>query len=100
MGFNNQEVKLLQELAHDLAYGMMGLHNRRDLLLAESALRESEQRYRQLVQLLPDAIIIHHQGSIELINRAGLKLLSGDRPENPIGRNLKKFFPPRSGGYF
>ncbi len=76
--FDLQEVKLLQELANDLAYGIMALRDRRELMQAEAALRESEQRYRQLVQLLPDAIIIHNQGTIELINPAGIKLLTGD----------------------
>jgi PAS domain S-box-containing protein len=76
--FDLQEVKLLQELANDLAYGIMALRDRKELIQAEAALRESEQRYRQLVQLLPDAIIIHNQGTIELINAAGIKLLTGD----------------------
>lgn len=76
--FDLQEVKLLQELANDLAYGIMALRDRKELIQAEAALRESEQRYRQLLQLLPDAIIIHNQGTIELINAAGIKLLTGD----------------------
>lgn len=98
-GFDRQEVKVLQELANDLAYGMMALRNRRDRILAEAHLRQSEQRYRQLVQLLPDAIIIHHQGKIELINAAGINLLTGDiegkslrdPAKNPIGRPLQDF---------
>ncbi len=76
--FDRQEVKLLQELANDLAYGIMALRARQELIQAEAALRSSEQRYRQLLQLLPDAIIIHNQGTIELINAAGIKLLTGD----------------------
>lgn len=91
--FNPQEVKLLQELANDLAYGMMALRNRHDRIQAETALRQSEQRYRQLVQLLPDAVIIHHEGKIELINAAGIKLLSGDAIETLIGRSVQDFVP-------
>ena len=83
--FDHQEVKLLQELANDLAYGIMALRDRKELIQAEAALRESEQRYRQLVQLLPDAIIIHNQGTIELINAAGIKLLTGDVLRNYPG---------------
>ena len=102
--FDLQEVKLLQELANDLAYGMMALRNRRDRILAEANLRQSEQRYRQLVQLLPDAIIIHHQGKIELINAAGIKLLTGDIKPNflrhttdtPIGLPLQDFLDPEA----
>lgn len=87
--FDHQEVKLLQELANDLAYGIMALRDRKELMLRDRALRESEQRYRQLVQLLPDAIIIHNQGIIEFINPAGIKLLTGDVLGHEPGDNYR-----------
>lgn len=99
--FDRQEVKLLQELANDLAYGIMALRDRRELMLRDRALRESEQRYRQLVQLLPDAIIIHNQGIIEFINAAGIKLLTGDVLGHEPGDNYSDNYsnlPEKSSG--
>ncbi len=48
--FDSEEVKLLTELAGDLAYGIMALRTRAVREQAEEELRESEERYRQLVE--------------------------------------------------
>ncbi|BAY37007.1 two-component hybrid sensor and regulator [Nostoc sp. NIES-2111] len=42
--FDADEVKLLEELTADVAYGIVALRNQRDRQLAEAALRESEER--------------------------------------------------------
>ncbi len=52
---------------------------------AELALAQSEERYRQLVELSPDAIGIHCQGKIVFTNTAGFKLLGAERAEQVIG---------------
>ncbi len=62
---------------------------------AERALEESEQRYRALVEVSPDAIFISRDGVIEFINRAGLALLGAAAPEQVIGRRLLEFIHPR-----
>ncbi len=45
---------------------------------SERELRESEERYRKLVELLPDAIMVHSEGRVEYINAAGARLWGGD----------------------
>ncbi len=52
---------------------------------AELALRESEERYHRLVELSPDGIIVHHDGIIEFINSAGLKLIGAASPSQVLG---------------
>jgi PAS domain S-box-containing protein len=46
--FDAEEVKLLAELANDLAYGIVTLRTRAERKQAEGALRESEERFRSL----------------------------------------------------
>lgn len=51
----------------------------------EEALRESEERYRRLVELFPDAIIVHSQGQFAYVNPAAQQLLGAATPEQLIG---------------
>ncbi len=41
----------------------------------ENAVRESEERYRLLVNTLPDGIIVHHQGHIVFANSASVSIM-------------------------
>ena len=36
--------------------------------LSEEALRESEERYRRLVEMSPDGIAIHQEGKVVFVN--------------------------------
>lgn len=61
---------------------------------AEDALRESELRYRRLVELCPDAIFVHVEGVIVFINSAGTKLLGGATPSDLIGKPILDIVHP------
>ncbi len=45
---------------------------------AEEALRDSEDRFRKVVELSPDAIIIHSGRETEFVNEAGIKMFLDD----------------------
>jgi len=60
----------------------------------EHALRESEERYRRLVELSPNAIAVHHQGSIVYINKAGASLLGAAAPRELVGKSVIDFVQP------
>lgn len=62
--------------------------------LSEEALRESKERYRRLVDLSPDAIIVHSEERIVYINQAGLKLLGAGTAEQILGRRILDFVHP------
>jgi PAS domain S-box-containing protein len=50
-----------------------------------SALRESEERYRQLVELSPDGILIHANGDIRFANKGLADLLRVKSPDDLVG---------------
>jgi len=55
------------------------------------SLRESEERYQRLVELSPDAIIVHTEGSIVFVNGAGVRLLAATSSGELIGKPIINF---------
>lgn len=58
--------------------------------------QESEEKYRNLVELFPDAIILHQDGKVVYINKAGAKLFGAEHAEKIIGRSSVDFLHPGS----
>jgi diguanylate cyclase (GGDEF)-like protein/PAS domain S-box-containing protein len=61
---------------------------------AETALRESEERYRLLVELCPDPIIVHCEGKIVYANPATTRLAGADSVDEIVGRPIVEFVHP------
>ncbi len=55
---------------------------------SEDALKESEARYRSLVEMSPEAVLLHVEGQIVYINPQGARLLGTDDPRQIIGKYL------------
>jgi PAS domain S-box-containing protein len=60
----------------------------------EEALRESEERYRRLVELSPETILVHCEGRFVFVNAAGTALLGASRPDEIIGKPVLDFIHP------
>ncbi|MEQ1517647.1 MAG: PAS domain-containing sensor histidine kinase, partial [Usitatibacteraceae bacterium] len=63
---------------------------------AEAALRNSEQRFRGLVEVSPEAIYIHQDQRLIFVNRAAQQLFGAGRPEELVGRSIYSLFHPES----
>jgi two-component system, cell cycle sensor histidine kinase and response regulator CckA len=57
-------------------------------------LRDSEERYRRLVELCPDGVFVQSEGAITFVNLAGSKLIGADRPQRLFGTPLLDLFHP------
>jgi diguanylate cyclase (GGDEF)-like protein/PAS domain S-box-containing protein len=55
---------------------------------AEAAVREAEERYRMVVELSPDAILVQQDGVFVFANNAACKLLHADHVKQIIGKTL------------
>ena len=58
------------------------------------ALQESEERYRSLVELSPDGIILHTGGKLVFANPTAARYLGAARPEDLAGKNVLDFVHP------
>lgn len=61
---------------------------------AELSLRESEERYRRLVEMNPAAIAIICDGKVVYANQACENLLGSGRAETIVGRSMEEFVLP------
>lgn len=61
---------------------------------AEQALRDSEERYRRLVEISPDAIILHRDGKIIYVNPAAVRLVGAKNLQEVVGKNVLDFVDP------
>jgi len=80
----NGEVTRIAMIARDIT----------DRKKSEDALRESEERYRQLVDISPDAVLIHIEGKITYLNQAALNMLGAKDSHEILGKNVLDLIHP------
>ncbi len=62
----------------------------------QASLESAEHRYRQLIEVAPDAIFVHSDWRIVLVNPAMLKLFHAERAEQLLGREVLELIAPQS----
>jgi PAS domain S-box-containing protein len=67
---------------------MMMIDDFTERKLTEMALRESEERFRTLVDGAPDGVYVQSEGRFRYLNPAMTKLLGATRPEDLIGSDI------------
>jgi PAS domain S-box-containing protein len=64
--------------------------------LAEEALKESEERYRVLVEFSPNSICVHRDGKLLYVNPACVRLFGAKNLDELVGRSVLDFIHPDS----
>jgi len=85
--FDPQDLRLLEVLA---SHASVAIENAR-LLEAE---REATAKYRALVELSPDAILVHAEGKLVFVNAAAVRLLGAHTPDELLGREALEIVHP------
>ena len=60
----------------------------------DDALRESEERYRLLMETLPDGVVVHSQGRVVFANPASARLIGAGRADDLTGKLVMDFVHP------
>jgi two-component system sensor histidine kinase UhpB len=94
--FDDEEINLLMGLANDLAYGITALRANAERQRAEEALRESEEKYRGLMDYSSDAILLADlDGNLTDANRRAEELL-GYTKEELLKMRYPQIHPPEN----
>ncbi|WP_292520610.1 PAS domain S-box protein [Methanoculleus sp.] len=75
---------------------LAGVQDITPLKRMEMQLRESEEKYRSLVELSAEATLIHRDRKIVFVNPAGLRLLGASRPEEVLGKAILDIVHPEA----
>ncbi len=76
------------------AAGIIGAAIERDR--RETVLRETEERYRRLVELSPDAIAVHRAGVVTFANSRAVRMFRAKSVDDLVGRSVLEFVHPDS----
>jgi len=92
--FDGDEVKLLTNLANDLAYGLIALRARTEHRHVEEVLRKTEAKKQAILNAIPDTIMqISKEGIYKSIKPAK-NLEMWPTPDDITGKNVADILPP------
>jgi PAS domain S-box-containing protein len=91
---NKTKIQLIREL-NDLRQKVSELKAfKSEHQVTQTALGESENRYKSLVELSPEAIIVHQEGNILYINPAGVDIFGAGNSEELLHKHLLELVHP------
>ena len=92
--FNEDEIKLLDEMASDISFAIEFIDSRMERKKAEKALRKSEAIQRKIVSNIGDVIVIIDQNGINQYKSPNIETLFGWKPEDLVGNSAWNLVHP------
>jgi diguanylate cyclase (GGDEF)-like protein/PAS domain S-box-containing protein len=92
--FSSKEMELLLEFS---ALAVMQVKLQDEIILrkkTEISLKNSEERYKTLVELSPEMLDVRHEGTILYMNPAGIQMLEAASQDQVIGKPILDFIHP------
>lgn len=89
--FTSEEVRLLEELAGDLGFGITSIRARNERKVAEAALRESEAKYRLIVDTATEGIWMIGTDLRTLFVNTRMASMLGYSVDDILGRPINDF---------
>ena len=88
------ETRLLYDRAGGFEGAVFGIRDVSGRRKAEAALRENEEKYRQLIEFFPDCIFIHQNGRVVFVNQTAVHTFRVSSPAEMIGKSMMSFVHP------
>ncbi len=85
--FNDDEIKLLEELAFDISFALEFIESEKERKQAEKALRKSEAIQSKIVSNIGDVIVIIDQNGNNRYKSPNIETLFGWKPEELVGKS-------------
>ena len=89
----DRKKRLLEEKTIELEAANENLRREvQECMRIEELLRKSEERYRKLLEFMPDAVFLHDREKILFVNKAGVKLFGFSDDLEVLSKNLSELF--------
>jgi PAS domain S-box-containing protein len=89
--YSQRHLELLERVGNQIAGAIANSQLFADRVEAEDALRDSEDRYRRLVDFSPDAILVSDKEKFLFANKAAAALYGADDTDDLVGRRWSDF---------
>ncbi len=94
--FDEEEQKLLHEITQNISFAIDSFENAKEKQEAETLLKESEEKYRNLMENSPEGITIYVDGKIVYINKEAVRLMRGVDKTELLGKSIIEFIHPEN----
>jgi len=92
--FHDKEIALLEEAVLDISFALDHLESEAERQRALDVLRESESRFRALIEDAPEGIFVQSDKRFLFLNPVMLRLLGAAKPEELLGTEFIKRIAP------
>jgi diguanylate cyclase (GGDEF)-like protein/PAS domain S-box-containing protein len=92
--YDEELVSLFSKVADNISLFLDRQNWEQERATAQRAIEQGEERYRTLVDLLPDSVQVYQDGKLRFINLAGARMYGAHAPQDLIGRDFLALFDP------